>query len=134
MMKKAELLTTNHQVQLKWLDNQVANLANDGNKAFKNANVAERAYNELNENLVLSDLHIEHFVRTHLSDIGVKKLITTLRVYLTRNNAERLQVEITRANKCHLDKLVKASGKTKIQIINQLIMRATLSEFQHPAE
>ena len=136
-MKKAELLKTEHQVQLKWLENQIAKIANDGAKSFSNAEVAERAYVKLNkENLIFSDSDIEHFIRIHLSEVGLKKLVTTLRVYRKRNvtHVERLQVEITISNKKRLDKLVKISGKTKIQIINQLILTASESDFKREEE
>lgn len=133
-MKKAELLKTEHQVQLKWLDNQIAKIANDGAQSFSNANVAERAHNKMKKSLIVDESEIEHFVSVHLSPTGLKKLVTTLRVYLKRNNAERLQVEITRSNKRLLDNLVKISGKTKIEIINQLIANALVSDFQREEE
>jgi len=130
-MKKAVLLKTEHMVQLNWLDNQIANIANDGAKSFLNVNVAERAYSKiLSESLITSDSDIEHFVSTYLSELGLKKLVTTLRVYKKRNSSERLQVEISRSNKSRLDQLVKLSGKTKIEIINQLIENTDLEEFQ----
>lgn len=130
-MKKAELLKTDHQVQLNWLDNQIAKITNEGGKSFSNADVAERAYNKMiNESLITSDSDIEHFVSIYLSEIGLTKLVTTLRVYKKRNSTERLQVEITSSNKIRLNQLVKISGKTKIEIINYLIANADLEEFQ----
>ena len=60
--------------------------------------------------------------------------MTTLRVYRKRNHSERLQVEITRSNKAQLNHLVKVSGKTKVEIINQLIENADLSEFKKSEE
>jgi hypothetical protein len=130
-MKKAELLKTDHQVQLNWLDNQIAKIANEGGKSFSNSDVAERAYNKMiNESLITSDSDIEHFVSIYLSEIGLTKLVTTLRVYKKRNSTERLQVEITSSNKIRLNQLVKISGKTKIEIINYLITNADLEEFQ----
>ena len=131
-MKKAELLKTEHQVQLKWLDNQMAKIANDGAKSFSNAGTAERAYAKLE--IIPSDSDIEHFISIHLSEIGLRKLVTTLRVYLKRNMAERLQVEITKSNKRLLDKLVEVSGKTKVEIINQLIADAMVSDFKRDEE
>lgn len=130
-MKKAELLKTEHQVQLNWLDNQMAKIANDGAKSFSNIGVAERAYNKMKEEaLIVSENEIEHFVSTYLSETGITKLITTLRVYRKRTSSDRLQVEITRSNKSRLNQLVKISGKTKIEIINQLITNADLKDFQ----
>lgn len=133
-MKKAELLKIEHQVQLKWLDNQMAKIANDGEKSFLNADVAERSYKKMNKNLSPRDSDIEHFISVHLSETGLRKLITTLRVNRKRSHAERLQVEITKSNKLLLDKLVEVSGKTKIEIINQLISEANVSEFKRAEE
>ena len=42
---------------------------------------------------------------------------------------ERLQVELLSANSRRLDKIVALSGKTKIEIINYLILSADLSDF-----
>jgi len=120
-MKKAELLKTEHQVQQKWLNNQMGKIANDGAISFLNPNVAERAYQEMNKSLIVSNSDIEHFISVHLSEIGLRKLVTTLRVYLKRSNTERLQVEITNSNRRQLNELVKKTGKTKIEIINLLI-------------
>lgn len=134
-MKKAELLKTEHQVQLNWLTNQIAKIANDGAKSFFNPGVAERAYNKMWKNsLIVSNDDIEHFVSTYLSETGLRKLVTTLRVYRKRNNAEMLQVEISQGNKRQLNYLVKISGKTKVEIINQLIADADLSEFKKAEE
>jgi hypothetical protein len=133
-MKKAELLKIEHQTQLKWLDNQMAKIANEGADSFSNVPVSERAYNKMKESLIVGNLEIEHFVSIYLSETGIRKLVTTLRVYLKRSNAQRLQVEITKTNKDRLDQLVEISGKTKIEIINLLIAKADLSEFKKPEE
>ncbi|MGB5444031.1 MAG: hypothetical protein WBM99_00880 [Psychromonas sp.] len=130
-MKQSDLLKTLHQVQLNWLDNQIAKIANDGSKSFSNPDAAERSYNKMmKDSLIVSDDDIEHFVSVHLSKIGIRKLVTTLRVYKKRNNAEILQVEININTKRELDYLVKISGKTKVEIIRQLIANADLCEFQ----
>jgi len=130
-MKKAELLQTEHHIQLQWLDNQISKIENEVNTSFLNVPVAVRAYHKLKNSLVPSNEEIEDFMLDHLSDTGTKKLVTTLRVYLKRNNAERLQVEITRSNKAKLDDLVIASGKTKIEIINLLISTANKKDFEN---
>lgn len=130
-MKKAELLKTEHQAQHKWLDNQIAKIANDGSKSFSNPDVAERAYNKMmRDTLIVSDEEIEHFVSVYLSEVGLRKLVTTLRVYRKRNNSEILQAEININTKRELDYLVKISGKTKVEIIKQLIANADISKFQ----
>ena len=129
-MKKSELLQTDHHIQLQWLDNQIAKIENDVNTSFLNVPVAVRAYHRLKDTLVPSNKEIENFMLDHLSDAGIKKLVTTLRVYLKRSNAERLQVEITRSNKAKIDNLAIASGKTKIEIINFLISTANINDFE----
>ena len=130
-MKKAELLRTDHQVQLNWLDNQMGKLINGGTSAFLSPDVAGREYNKMkSESLIVGNDDIEHFMSVHLSKVGISKLVTALRVYKKRNFTDRLQVEITKSNKGKLDQLVKLSGKTKIEIINQLIVNADLEEFK----
>lgn len=135
-MKKSELLKTQHHVQLKWLNNQIDKIANGGELSFSNAKTAERAFKKLNTECMglISDSDLEHFISIHLSKVGIRKLVTTLRVYLKRSGAERLQVELTKSNKKHLDKLVKVSGQTKIEIINQLIQNALIADFQRDEE
>ena len=133
-MKKSELLKIEHQTQLKWLDNQVAKIANDGAASFSNVPVSERAYNKMKKSLIIDNSEIEHFVSIHLSETGLRKLVTTLRVSLKRSQAQRLQVEITKTNKDRLDKLVELSGKTKIEIINLLITKADFNELKKEEE
>ena len=133
-MTKSELLKIEHQTQLKWLDNQMAKVANQAAESFSNVSVAERAYHKMKKTLIIDNSEIEHFVSTHLSENGLRKMVTTLRVYLKRSNAQRLQVEITKTNKDRLDQLVEISGKTKIEIINLLIAQANLSDFKKPEE
>ena len=127
-MTKSELLKTDHHIQLNWLDNQITKTHDGKNDSFFNLPVAVRAYEKLKKNLIPSEHEIEHFMDVQLSDNGLRRLVTAMRVYRKRNNAERLQVEITSLNKAKLDKLVLLSGKTKIEIINLLISTANPEE------
>ncbi|PKG56336.1 hypothetical protein [Shewanella sp. GutDb-MelDb] len=129
-MKKRELLKTEHSAQLIWLTNQIGKVDWNTQKNFLNPSSAVRAWEKLNDDLVINDVDLEHYISVHVSEIGIKKLVTTLRVYKKRMSTERLQVEITDANRRRLDQLVKTSGKTKIQIINYLISNSDISEFQ----
>lgn len=129
-MKNKELFQTEHQVQLTWLNNQIVKIANTDEKCFLNIDSAQRAYKKMQENLIIGDSDIEHFMSVHLSEVGIKKLATTLRVHKARNGSNRLQVEITSSNKAKLDKLVKVSGKTKKEIINRLLISADINDFQ----
>ena len=128
MIKKAELLKTEHEVQLNWITNQVAKIANRGADSFLNADVAERAFEKLNKNLSPSDADIEHFVSVYLSKTGTDKLVITLRVYAKRSGGIKLQVELTPGNKRILDDLARKTGQTKIQIINDLIAATNLED------
>ncbi|WP_185976871.1 hypothetical protein [Shewanella psychropiezotolerans] len=129
MMKKAELLKTEHMVQQIWLKNQMSKINFSTGKNFLNSDVALRAWDKLGD-LVLRDADLEHYISVHLSEQGLKKLVTTLRVHKKRNGKELLQVEITDASRRKLSLMIFKSGKTKIEIIDYLILNADLSEFE----
>jgi len=129
-MTRSELLKTEHHIQLNWLDNQIAKTTDGKNDSFFDLPVAVRAYEKLKNSLIPSEHEIEHFMDVQLSDNGLRRLVTAMRVYRKRSNAERLQVEITHLNKAKLDELVLLSGKTKIEIINLLISTANPEEFE----
>ncbi|QDO85188.1 hypothetical protein FM037_20545 [Shewanella psychropiezotolerans] len=128
-MKKAELLKTEHMVQQIWLKNQMSKINFSTGKNFLNSDVALRAWDKLGD-LVLRDADLEHYISVHLSEQGLKKLVTTLRVHKKRNGKELLQVEITDASRRKLSLMIFKSGKTKIEIIDYLILNADLSEFE----
>ena len=130
-MKKSELLKTDHHIQLNWLDNQIGKTTDGKNDSFFDLPVAVRAYEKLKKSLIPSEHEIEHFMDVQLSDNGLRRLVTAMRVYRKRCNAERLQVEITQLNKAKLDELVLLSGKTKIEIINLLISTANIQDFKN---
>lgn len=131
-MKKAELLKTDHYIQFKWLGNQVTNIQNDRKSFPGDIGVIERAYAKLCSSLIVDDADLEHFVSVHLSAVGVRRLVTTLRVNKKRMElgVERLQVELSSSNGRRLDKIVALSGKTKIEIINYLILSADMNDFE----
>lgn len=130
-MEKSELLRVEHQAQLTWLNNQMAKVETVGDIVFLNVEAAKRAYNKMNKSLIAKKYEIEHFVSVHLSAMGIKKLVITLRSHIKRNGRDRLQIELTKNNKAKLDDLVKISGRTKIEIINLLISDANLSKFKN---
>ncbi len=129
-MKKQELLKQDHSTQINWLDNQMLKIAHDGAKSFSNIKTAERAYKSLKKNLIVEDSDLEHFISVHLSDTGLKKLITTLKVKISRNKDKRLQVELNSSTKNHLDKLVENSKYTQRELITILIMEADENRFK----
>lgn len=129
-MKKAELLKTDHWIQLKWLVNQINKINDVCRTSFLNPDVAERAYKKLSEALIVDDADLEHYMSVHLSEKGLQRLITTLRVRKKRGNSKNLQVEISSKARLRLGRLAELSGKTKIQIINDLILGVDLSDYE----
>ena len=75
MLKASELLKTNHSKQLTWLKNQ---FLKGEMIVFLNPPKARDAYNKIDENLIINDEDLEAFIARYLSEIGKKKLITTL--------------------------------------------------------
>ena len=61
-MKKAELLKTDHWIQLKWLVNQINKINDVCRTSFLNPDVAERAYKKLSEALIVDDADLEHYI------------------------------------------------------------------------
>ena len=112
-MKKAELLKTEHMVQQIWLKNQMSKINFSTGKNFLNSDVALRAWEKLDGDLFIRDADLEHYISVHLSEQGIKKLVTTLRVHKKRNGKELLQVEITDASRRKLNLIAFKSGKTK---------------------
>ena len=133
-MKKEELLKQDHESQIKWLDNQMLKIANDGAKSFSNPKGAERAYNNLKRDLIIENIDLEHFVNTQLSPVGLKKLITTLKVKISRSADKKLQVALGTTAKNKLDKMVKNSNHTQRELITLLIMEADESRFKKDEE
>ena len=130
-MKKAELLKTDHWIQSKWLVNQINKIdENMKESSFLNRDVAERAYVKLSEALIVNDADLEHYMSVHLSEKGLQRLITTLRVGKKRVYSKNLQVEIGTKARLRLGMLAELSGKTKIQIINDLILGVDLSDYE----
>ena len=66
------MLKTKHIVQLKWLNNQISKIANEGAATFTNVQITERAYKKMNENLIIDDSELEHFMTVYLSKIGTR--------------------------------------------------------------
>jgi len=133
-MKKEELLKQDHATQEKWIDNQMLKIANDGAKSFSKVTSAERAYKNLKKDLIIDKKDLEHFVSCHLSPIGMKKLITTLKVKISRSGDKKLQVELNSSTKSKLDRLVKNSIYTQRELITLLIMEADESKFKKNEE
>lgn len=128
MIKADDLLKTDHTRQINWLENQIKK---NNTSIFLNAKRAEKAFDELRKKLIPDDSEVEAYMKRYLSDTGKKKLVTTLRVALTRAKTEsRLQVDITSKNNSKLEYLKTQTNLTKQEIINKLIDNADLSIFK----
>jgi macrodomain Ter protein organizer (MatP/YcbG family) len=139
MTKALTHLKENHNVQLKWLSNQFTKTdpITNKNDAFLNSDSASRAFLKLNENLIVSDSDVEHFVSVYLSKSGLTKLKTTLRIYkkrqldkATSRPKRKLDVTLYAHTMDRLDHLANISGKTKIDVITQLIEQSADSDFK----
>jgi len=134
MAKSNEILKTNHIAQLKWLDGQ---LRKNNMSIFLNGKIATDAYEKLNQDSVglISNEDVEHFVATKLSEQGIKKLITTLRVAESRSKSGfPLQANITEKNKSKLDYLTAKTGMKQNEVINKLIEMSDLQSLTKTEE
>ena len=122
MSKKTELFASNHTAQITWLDGQIAknNLG-----VFLNPKLAEEAWSELKDkNMgIIDDQDVEAFMSRYLSDVGDKKLYTTLRVAETRAKKSdfRLQCCIDYSANRTLQVLAAKTGLSKGEIVSQLV-------------
>lgn len=133
MIKANDLLKTEHTRQIKWLDNQIKK---DETSIFLNAKLANKAFEKLtNESLIPDEEKVEKYVKRYLSDTGTKRLVTTLRVALSRaKNDYRLQINLTMKNNSKLEYLKSKTNLTKQEIINKLLEEATLRVFESKEE
>ena len=118
---------TNHTGQISWLDGQ---LRKNNSSIFLNPARAEAAWAKLHKELVIDDREVEKFMARYLSKTGIQKLTTTLRVAETRAKKAgfKLQCNIEYANNQKLEKLMKATGLKKGEMIDLLIELADLKK------
>lgn len=129
-----------YTVVINWLTNQIN--AGKAETIFLNEKTGIRAFKKLDQNLAILDQDrsdLDHFISVHLNKSGIVKLKTTIRIYKKRQaekntNSVLLQCTLYASATAKLDKLVDVSGKTKMEIINQLIVSADLSEFATSSE
>ena len=129
------MFSENYDVVIKWLENQI--LSGKSEKIFLNEKSAMRAFKKLDETLIVSDQDksdLDHFIRVNLNKSGMVKLKTTVRIFKKRSaeksmSSTLLQCTLYGSESKKLDELVLLSGKTKIQIINELIRSANKSDF-----
>ena len=117
-----------------WIKNQMTSLVKQV-AIFKDQIAAEEDWAKLTAQfLPTEEDQIREFLQKHLNKKGVVKLKTTVRVYKKRQTdrlttCTNLQCTLYAANSRKLDELVKISGKSKGDLINRLILDASLSDF-----
>jgi macrodomain Ter protein organizer (MatP/YcbG family) len=131
------MYSDNYEVVIKWFKNQIH--SGKAEMIFLNDKSAIRSFEKLDKNLAVLDqdrADLDHFISIHLNKSGIIKLKTTIRIYKKRQ-AEKNITSTSKLLQCtlygqmsdKLDEIVKRSGKTKIQIINQLIRNADITDF-----
>jgi len=129
------MFSENYDVVIKWLGNQI--LSGKSDSIFSSEKSAMRSFKKLDENLIVSDQDksdLDHFIHVHLNKSGMVKLKTTVRIFKKRSaeksmSSTLLQCTLYGYESRKLDELVQLSGKTKIQIINELIRSANKYDF-----
>lgn len=127
MDKLPDILKTDHDRQFAWLENQIK--INNGS-SFLNPVISYKAFNDLDD-LFLDPLKLELFVSRYLSERGIKRLVTTLRVANTRRKnsyLKTLDVKLEPRNFSKLDKISKKTGLTKTELINMMIKNSVFSK------
>lgn len=134
------MFSENYEVVFNWVENQIR--FGKSETIFLNTKSAERAFKKLNQNLAVLDedrSDLDHFLSVHLKKSGTTKLKTTVRIFKKREaekstNSTLLQCTLYASESAKLDGMAKSSGKTKIQIINELIRSANPADFKKPEE
>lgn len=123
-----KITKTNHTAQIKWLDGQIRK---NNNSIFLNPKLALPAYEKINdiEMGLVTNRELEKFISRYLSESGIKKLVTTLRVAETRSKCGfSLQVTISNQSKSKLDYLANKTGMKKNEIVEKLLELADLEK------
>lgn len=134
------MFSENYEIVYNWLENQIR--SGKSKTIFLNEKPAVRSFYKLNLNLAVLDQDesdLDHFISVHLNKSGIVKLKTTVRISKKRTveksgSCKLLQCTLYGSESEKLDKLVKLSGLTKIDIINRLIRSADMSDFARSTE
>lgn len=124
MSKAINIFNEYYDVQEAWIRRQITDLKHD---SFINFHLAEKEIEEAGITAFATFKSIDQFRDEHLSIIGDKKLSSSLRTHKKRSNRKlttrRLDIDISRAAYIALESLVKQSGLSKIQIVEQLLLQ-----------
>lgn len=128
MTKRPSILSTEHDRQFNWLTKQIKNF---NLSIFLNPKLAMDAFESLNESSpgFLDNKDLEKYVERYLSEVGHKRLITTLRVAESRSKKGfSLQANISRRSNGKLNYMVGKTAMKKNELIDKLIEVADLEE------
>ena len=128
MTNKFKILTEKKYLkrQVLWIENQIKNYKED---SFLNYENARLEFDRGMLNPMSAPKIIHAFVDEFLSDAGLKKLNTSLKIFKMRqldkkNKSQKLEVILDLDTIQKLDQLTKKSGLTKTEIIKQLIQNS----------
>lgn len=121
----ATAFTENYYFQEKWIRGQIEHAKHD---SFVDLYIAEKEIDDAGIVAFACPSDTDSFRDKHLSDVGKRKLSSSLRTFKKRQNrrlvTKRLDIDISRPASLALEILVKDSGLTKIQVIEQLLLEA----------
>lgn len=125
MNNKFTILTENKYLkrQVLWIENQIKNFKEDSFLKYENA----RSEFERGMLTPMSSPQIIHaFVNEFLSETGLKRLNTSIKIFKKRqadkkSKSQKLEVVLDLETISFLDSIAERSGLTKTEIIKQLI-------------
>lgn len=124
MPKVASIFNNYYDIQESWIGRQINNFKSD---SFIDLSMAKKEVEDAGLVAFVNHESIDQFRDKHLSKAGKNRLSATLRTYKKREKrrltTQRLDLNISRKAYIALDSLARDSGLTKIQIIEQLILK-----------
>lgn len=124
MSKSTSTLNKYYDVQESWIRKQVKDLKGD---SFIDLDLASKEIENAGIAAFANPAAIDKFREDHLSKIGKDRLSSALRTHKKRYNrrltTRRLDIDISVAADTALKIMVKQSGLTKIEFIEQFILK-----------
>lgn len=123
MDKQSDILNSFYEKQAMWMQNQLANYKEN---SFKNFEQARKDF-ECYSTSYLTPKKVEAFRDSYLSELGLHRLKTTLKVFKTRQKKKgkgesKLDVTISFEAYLALEKIIKETKLTKKAVIEQLLL------------
>lgn len=124
MPKVAKIFNDYYDIQESWIRRQIIDFKHD---SFIDFDLAKKEIEDAGIAAFANAKTVDEFRDNHLSDIGKKKLSSSLRTYKKRHNRKlttrRLDIEISKSAYLALELLVNESALTKTQFIEKLILK-----------